>query len=194
MARRFISSSVLAGLLAFGAASAFAADIGSLSQENPDQWRGSKLAGVPIYGPDDKRVGKITDMLMSHDGKAQYVIVGIGGFLGIGEKDVAVPFDQVVFTDEPVKAPPSTMGATTANAAVAPDTTAPAANGMSASTAVAPPAAQAGLGTPATPLANTSGTDVAGAAPARSTTYPDHGRISLTVDQLKNAPAFHFAR
>ena len=74
----------------------------TLTQESPDQWRASKLVGVAVYGPEKKDVGKITDVLLSKDGKAEYVIIGVGGFLGIGEKDVAVPFDQVKFTDQPI--------------------------------------------------------------------------------------------
>ena len=54
---------------------------------------------MTVYGPEKKEVGKITDVLLSKDGEAEYVIIGVGGFLGIGEKDVAVPYDQVMFTD-----------------------------------------------------------------------------------------------
>jgi hypothetical protein len=155
---------------------------------------GVEADGCGIYGPDDKRVGKITDVLLSHDGKAQYVIVGIGGFLGIGEKDVAVSFDQVVFTDEPLKAPPNTAGGTAATGAGAPATT--------ATVGVATTTALGTTGTPATPVASPglasatgTGTDMnGGGGMPRSTAYPDHGRISLTVDQLKNAPEFHFAK
>ena len=88
----------------------------TLTQESPDQWRASKLAGVAVYGPEKKDVGKITDVLLSKDGKAEFVIIGVGGFLGIGEKDVAVPFDQVKFTDQPMthamspSAPDKAMG------------------------------------------------------------------------------------
>ena len=73
----------------------------SPTRETPDEWRASKLAGVPIYGPDNKKVGTITDVLMNREGKAELVVIGVGGFLGIGEKDVSVPYDQVKFTDQP---------------------------------------------------------------------------------------------
>ena len=67
---------------------------------------------MAIYGPEKKDVGKITDVLLSKDGKADLIIIGVGGFLGIGEKDVAVPFDQVKFTDQPMNssAPDKAMG------------------------------------------------------------------------------------
>lgn len=44
----------------------------------------------------NESVGDINDILISSDGKIAAVIVGVGGFLGLGEKDVALPFDQVV--------------------------------------------------------------------------------------------------
>jgi putative membrane protein len=75
------------------------------TREAPDQWRASKLAGVAIYGPDNKKVGTITDVLVDKDGKAASVIIGVGGFLGIGEKDVSVAFDQVKFSDQPIVKP-----------------------------------------------------------------------------------------
>ena len=53
----------------------------ALTQESPNQWRASKLAGVTVYGPEKKDVGKITDVLISKDGRAEYVIIGVGGFL-----------------------------------------------------------------------------------------------------------------
>jgi putative membrane protein len=86
------------------------------TQETPEEWRASKLAGVPIYGPDNKKVGSITDVLMSKEGRAESVVVGVGGFLGIGEKDVAIPFAEVKFTDQPVGGTaPNTNAATKAN-------------------------------------------------------------------------------
>jgi putative membrane protein len=66
----------------------------TLTQESPNQWRTSKLAGVAVCGPEKEEVGKITDVLLSKDGKAEFIVIGVGGFLGIGEKDVVVPFDQ----------------------------------------------------------------------------------------------------
>ena len=56
--------------------------------------------GVDVYGADNKRVGKIKAVLMSHDGSAQAVVIGVGGFLEIGEKNVAVPFQSVQWRTE----------------------------------------------------------------------------------------------
>lgn len=160
---------------------------GPMTQESPDQWRASKLVGVAIYGPDNTSVGKISDLLMGKDGKVQAVVIGIGGILGIGEKDVAIPYDQVKFSDQPI--PP------------------PAASAPSASAPSTPPAQQTGTmangttagGTAANTVPGTdkpmapAATDVLG-APSHSAAYPEHGTISMTAEQLRNAPTFHYAQ
>jgi sporulation protein YlmC with PRC-barrel domain len=51
-----------------------------------------------IYDPSDNKIGEIMDVLVDRDGKVSALIVGVGGFLGMGEKDVAVPFDAVKAT------------------------------------------------------------------------------------------------
>ncbi len=58
-------------------------------------WRASKLIGVGIYGPDDEKVGDVSEVLVDRKGQMQAIVVGVGGFLGIGEKDVAIPFGEV---------------------------------------------------------------------------------------------------
>jgi sporulation protein YlmC with PRC-barrel domain len=68
------------------------------------KWRASKLMGVDIYGPDNKKVGDVTEVLFDKTGKIEMVTIGVGGFLGIGSKDVAIPFDQVQWSDQPMAA------------------------------------------------------------------------------------------
>jgi hypothetical protein len=53
-----------------------------------------------VYDPSDAKIGEIMDVLVDHNGKATALIVGVGGFLGMGEKDVAVPFDAVQVTNK----------------------------------------------------------------------------------------------
>ena len=163
----------------------------TLTQESPDQWRASKLAGVAVYGPEKKDIGKITDVLLSKDGKAEYVIIGVGGFLGIGEKDVAVPFNQVKFTDQPI-APPMNAAApnnATGGAGVSGATTAtPVSNAPNGT----PP--RVATNDPSMSAASSTGGSTGEAAMPRSTVYPDHGMIDMTADQLKSAPTFHFSR
>jgi len=48
-----------------------------------------------VYDPSDSKIGEIMDVLIDKSGKVTALIVGVGGFLGMGEKDVAVPFDAV---------------------------------------------------------------------------------------------------
>jgi sporulation protein YlmC with PRC-barrel domain len=50
-----------------------------------------------VYDPSDAKIGEIMDVLADRDGKIAVLIVGVGGFLGMGEKDVAVPFNAVQF-------------------------------------------------------------------------------------------------
>ena len=51
-----------------------------------------------VYDPSDSKIGEIMDVLIDKSGKVTTLIVGVGGFLGMGEKDVAVPFDAVKTT------------------------------------------------------------------------------------------------
>jgi sporulation protein YlmC with PRC-barrel domain len=48
-----------------------------------------------VYDPSNAKIGEIADVLVGKDGKIEAFIVSVGGFLGIGEKDVAVPFSAV---------------------------------------------------------------------------------------------------
>jgi len=48
-----------------------------------------------IYDPSDSKIGKIDDVLLSDSGQVKALMVGVGGFLGAGEKDVAVPFSAI---------------------------------------------------------------------------------------------------
>jgi sporulation protein YlmC with PRC-barrel domain len=50
-----------------------------------------------VYDPSDAKIGEIMDVLVDRDGKTVALIVGVGGFLGMAEKDVAVPFNAVQF-------------------------------------------------------------------------------------------------
>ena len=57
-----------------------------------------------IYDPSDSKIGKIDDVLVSDNGQVNALMVGVGGFLGAGEKDVAVPFSAVKQTTKNSKA------------------------------------------------------------------------------------------
>jgi sporulation protein YlmC with PRC-barrel domain len=51
-----------------------------------------------VYDPSNNKIGEIMDVLVSPEGRATALIVGVGGFLGAGEKDVVVPFSAVKHT------------------------------------------------------------------------------------------------
>ena len=53
-----------------------------------------------VYDPQNNKIGQVMDVLVSPDGKVNSLIVGVGGFLGAGQKDVAVSFNAV---KEPMK-------------------------------------------------------------------------------------------
>jgi sporulation protein YlmC with PRC-barrel domain len=48
-----------------------------------------------VYDPNNTKIGEVMDVLVDKSGRVTSLIVGVGGFLGAGEKDVAVPFDAV---------------------------------------------------------------------------------------------------
>ena len=50
-----------------------------------------------VYDPSDNKIGEVLDVLVDRSGKAAALVVGVGGFLGMGEKDVVVPFNAVQF-------------------------------------------------------------------------------------------------
>jgi len=63
--------------------------------------RAEELVGTTVYGADESNVGEIGDVVMTQDGKIDAVIMDVGGFLGVGEKEVAVGMDNLAFmTDD----------------------------------------------------------------------------------------------
>ena len=58
------------------------------------------LLNASITNAANETIGDINDVLIDGDGKVSAVIVGVGGFLGMGEKDVALPYDQLVFAKD----------------------------------------------------------------------------------------------
>jgi PRC-barrel domain len=47
-------------------------------------WRASKMVGVNIYGPAGQKVGDVSEVLLDHQGNVKAVVIGVGGFLGMG--------------------------------------------------------------------------------------------------------------
>ncbi len=53
-----------------------------------------------VYDPQDDKIGDVNDVLLDKSGRITAVIVGVGGFLGVGEKDVAVPFTAIALKEK----------------------------------------------------------------------------------------------
>jgi sporulation protein YlmC with PRC-barrel domain len=126
-------------------------------------WRASKVVGLNVYNEKNENVGSINDLLMDKSGSIKAAVISVGGFLGMGARLVAVPFDKVKFSTEPV-AYTGVAGAPNAGGA-----------------------SNAGGAKPAT----TTGS--AKPQPAKPNPwYPDHAMINGTADELKALPEFKY--
>jgi sporulation protein YlmC with PRC-barrel domain len=65
-------------------------------------WRASKVVGLNVYNEKNENVGSINDLLMEKSGSIKAAVISVGGFLGMGARLVAVPFDKIKFSTEPV--------------------------------------------------------------------------------------------
>ena len=61
-----------------------------VTKQSSDQHLASKFKGTDVIGADDAKIGDVSDLLFDKDHKIVAFIVGVGGFLGIGAKDVAI--------------------------------------------------------------------------------------------------------
>jgi hypothetical protein len=61
-----------------------------IASQKPDQWLASKFKGTDVLGDDNQKVGDVSDILFDKSGKIDAYVVSVGGFLGIGSKDVAL--------------------------------------------------------------------------------------------------------
>jgi len=75
-----------------------------------NMWQGSKLIGLNVYDTQNEKIGDIKELMVDKDGKIEQVAIGVGGFLGMGEHDVAVKWTELKFSDQPV--PSKTSSAT----------------------------------------------------------------------------------
>ncbi len=55
----------------------------------------SRFIGTPVVNTTGETLGKVNDLVMNTEGQVEVIIIGVGGFLGVGEKNVGVPFDQL---------------------------------------------------------------------------------------------------
>ena len=66
------------------------------------QWRTSKMDGLKVYNEANENIGTINDLLMDKSGDIKIAVIGVGGFLGMGEHLVAVPYEKLKFVNEAV--------------------------------------------------------------------------------------------
>ena len=132
-----------------------------------EMWRSSKLIGLNVYNDQDEKLGAISEILLDKSGKVDFVVIGVGGFLGIGQHDIMIELSKLKFVDEPVRTSSTTTSATgsaTTGTANRPPTT-----------TMKPP-----------PTTTTTST-------TKSKWYPDHAVLSgATKDSLKNMVAFTY--
>jgi hypothetical protein len=62
------------------------------------QWLASDLMGLNVVGSNNESIGEISDLLVDEEGNILAAVVGVGGFLGIGQKNVAISFDAFDIT------------------------------------------------------------------------------------------------
>jgi hypothetical protein len=135
-----------------------------VSQQQPGQWMASKLIGTTVVGANNESIGDVNDVLLDRNGQAVAVIIGVGGFLGIGEKDVAVSFNQLEFTSRN-ESTARTTGSTSAS------------NQGSGAASGSGTTATTGSGSGATASATTNG-------------VPDRIMVRMSKQDLQNAPRF----
>ena len=171
MTIKYLAAALLTTALLTGTAAAQTAtsssDRPAASAGQRDGWRASKLAGVDVYNEANEKIGDINDVILDKSGKVANVILGVGGFLGMGEHYVAVSYDKLKWVNEP------------ARSSSASNTTAPATKGDSNAK---------------TASDGTARTTTTGSSTTRSTNawYPDHVVLNATKDQLKAMPQFSY--
>jgi sporulation protein YlmC with PRC-barrel domain len=86
IATHMLAASVL--LASAAALPAFATD----NMQTADEYRTSQLVGSKVYNNANENIGSIEDIVLKPDGSLDEVVLSVGGFLGIGDKYVSVPF------------------------------------------------------------------------------------------------------
>ena len=116
MVSKYVAATLFSVALMTGVASA-QTNSGNKNTANTsatmEEYSAYKLVGVNVYNAGNEKIGEVKDILLVKSGKADKVILSVGGFLGLGEHYVAVPYDQVKWVDEPARSASSGTGTTT---------------------------------------------------------------------------------
>jgi sporulation protein YlmC with PRC-barrel domain len=134
-------------------------------QQVKGDWRASKVVGLKVYNDKNENVGSINDLLLDKSGNIKAVVLGVGGFLGVGERLVAVNFDKIKFSDQPVS---YTGASNTTNTG-------------------AKPASSTTTGS-----SNTGGSSTTGSSKPNPW-YPDHAVFSADKDELQKMQEFKYS-
>ena len=71
--------------------------INYVTRQKPTDWSAQALIGKTVKNMQDETLGDINNVVLNEKGDVVAVTIGVGGFLGLGEKDVGVPFDALEF-------------------------------------------------------------------------------------------------
>jgi sporulation protein YlmC with PRC-barrel domain len=80
--------------------SAQTADTAFKTTQAPGEWRAFNYIGQPITNSTGEKIGAINDVLFDRAGKITTVVIGVGGFLGLGQKNVGLPFEAVTYGEK----------------------------------------------------------------------------------------------
>ena len=105
---RIVAATLVAGTLAMPAFAQAPREPNPSTQAAPipanGQWRASKLIGVNVYNAQNEKLGEINELIINTSGQLAGAVIGVGGFLGMGEHDVLVSMDRLKFANEAGKA------------------------------------------------------------------------------------------
>jgi len=122
LAALLLSTALLSGNAIAQNANTDRSNINTAANHKEGQWRSSKLIGVNVYNDNNEKIGDINELIVDKSGKVDEVVLGVGGFLGMGEHYVAVPMEKLKWSNEPVRsstssaAPANNQGTTTGEA------------------------------------------------------------------------------
>jgi sporulation protein YlmC with PRC-barrel domain len=131
----------------------------------------SDLIGTRVVGSNNESIGDINDVIMDRNGQIMAAVVGVGGFLGIGEKDVAVPFNALEFMNAQQAQAMNNASSGNSNVATTGSTTT---TGNTTAT-----------GSPTTGSSNMTASNT-----SSNQNQPERVVLRMTKDQLQAAPAF----
>jgi sporulation protein YlmC with PRC-barrel domain len=105
LAAALLSTALMTGVASAQTATTTTTDRATTAMMHKDgQWRTSKLIGVDVYNDANEKIGDIEDLIVDNkSGKIEHFVLGVGGFLGMGEHYVAVSFDKLKWVNEAVR-------------------------------------------------------------------------------------------